>query len=101
MTLQTATEAIKKKVLAPHGLRNKFLFDFGAEGQIYIDTTTSPALVANEAAGPADLTLQCTLATFEGFLTGTKDPNVAFMTRQLKIQGPIALAMRLNSFLED
>jgi putative sterol carrier protein len=83
-------------------LRAKVLFDFGADGALYVDSTQTPPLLTQDVAGAVpDLTLTCSLAHFTAILDGVKDPNIAYMTGQLKIKGPLTLAMRLNTFLED
>ncbi|MES2728878.1 MAG: SCP2 sterol-binding domain-containing protein [Pseudomonadota bacterium] len=102
MTLAVITTKIQQKLAPPVTLRAKVLFDFGADGVLYIDTTQSPPVLTHNSDGVTpELTLQCTLATFAAILAGVKDPNIAYMTGQLKIKGPLSLAMRLNAFLED
>jgi putative sterol carrier protein len=101
MSVETVEAAIKRKLSGPVTLRTKVLFDFGAEGFVYVDSTASPPVVSSAEQQTPDLTLKTSLATFEAILAGTKDPNIAYMTGALKIQGPLGLAMRLNSFLED
>ena len=49
----------------------------------------------------ADVTLIATHDLFKGLMDGSKDPNMAFMMRKLKIKGSMGIAMRLNSILED
>ncbi len=102
MTLQIIADKIAQKMKPPVTLRAKVLFDFGADGALYVDSTQTPPVLTQDVAGAApDLTLSCSLTTFSAILNGTKDPNIAYMTGQLKIKGPLALAMRLNAFLED
>ncbi|MGB1076943.1 MAG: SCP2 sterol-binding domain-containing protein, partial [Bdellovibrionales bacterium] len=59
-----------------------------------------PVVVSHED-NDSDVTLSCSLDNFHGFLEGTKDPNIAFMMGQLKVQGSMGLALKLNSILED
>lgn len=101
MTLETTLAAIKRKLAPPVTLRTKVLFDFGDDGKIYVDSTQSPPLLSSTDTGPTDLTLRTTLALFEAILAGQKDPNIAYMTGKLKVEGPLTLAMKLNAFLED
>lgn len=101
MSLETVTATIKRKLSGLVTIRTKVLFDFADEGKIYVDSTQSPPLLSTHTVGPVDLTLRTTLATFEAILAGQKDPNIAYMTGKLKIEGPLGLAMKLNSFLED
>lgn len=67
---------------------------------IIVDAAARPATVSRDD-GAADVTLFATLDTFEKLMNGTMDPNIAFMTRKLKIQGSMGVAMRLNALLED
>jgi putative sterol carrier protein len=100
MTLENATNKIKEKIhLAPH-IKAKVVFDFGDDGAIFINSNETPAVISNDIE-EADVTLSCRLDTFNGFLEGSKDPNIAFMMGQLKVSGSMGLALKLNSILED
>ncbi len=101
MSLEKVTQQIKQKMQQAAGLQAKVKFDFGDDGFVFVDTTQSPAVVSNDADGEADTTLSCKLDTFQGFMDGTQDPNIAFMMGKLKVQGSMGLAMKLNSILED
>jgi putative sterol carrier protein len=100
MSLEIVTEKITSKIAAARGLSARVKFDFGDEGLVFVDTTQTPPAVSHEDA-EADCTLICSLETFNGILSGSKDPNIAFMMGQLKIKGSMGLAMKLNSVLED
>lgn len=100
MSLESVTENVKTKLAMAQGLDARVKFDFGDDGLIHIDNTQSPAEISHEDK-EADVTLICALDTFEGFLSGTKDPNIAFMMGQLKVKGSMGLAMKLNAVLED
>ena len=100
MDLDTATAKIKEKMqFAPH-ISARVKFDFKDDGLIFIDSTQTPVEVSHEDQ-ESDVTLICGLDTFEGFLNGTKDPNIAFMMGNLKVKGSMSLALKLNSVLED
>ena len=100
MDLNTATQRIKDKMaMAPH-IKAKVKFDFKDDGVIYIDSTQSPPEVSHEDKD-SDVTLICGIDTFEAFMNGTKDPNIAFMMGQLKVKGSMSLALKLNSVIED
>ncbi len=100
MDLEHITGEIEKRIqLVPH-IKAKVTFDFGEDGRIYVDSNETPALISHEEED-SDVTLKCSLDTFQGFLEGKKDPNIAFMMGQLKISGSIGLALKLNSILED
>ncbi len=100
MNLETVTGRIKEKLSAAAGLSARVKFDFGDDGIVLVDTTQSPATISHDDT-EADVTLVCTLETFQGFLDGTQDPNIAFMTGRLKVKGSMGLAMKLNAILED
>jgi putative sterol carrier protein len=80
--------------------RVKFVISDDNEKTIIVDASTRPANVIHEDED-ADITLIAKADTFKGIMTGTQDPNMAFMMRKLKIKGSMGLAMRLNSILED
>lgn len=100
MSLESVTEAIKSKMSLAAGLDAKVKFDFDEEGVIFVDATQNPPEISHENE-EADCTLICSLETFQGFMDGTQDPTVAFMTGKLKVDGSMGLAMKLNSIIED
>lgn len=100
MSLESVTEKIAAKLNQAIGLDKKVMFDFGNDGLVFVDNTQTPPLVSHEV-GEADVTLACSLDTFESILNGSKDPNIAFMMGQLKIKGSMGLAMKLSAMLED
>lgn len=100
MSLENVTKAIENSVGRASGLNAKVKFDFGDDGIVFIDNTETPPIISHDDE-EADCTLICTLDTFQGFLDGTKDPNMAFMMGKLKVKGSLGLAMKLNAILED
>ena len=78
----------------------KFIVKDHDDAAVVIDCSQRPATVTM-GDGEADVTLIADLDLFRGLMDGTKDPNMAFMTRKLKIKGNMGVAMRLNSILED
>lgn len=100
MSLESVTEQIKQKIDLATGFDAKVKFDFGDDGIIFVDATQTPASVSHEDE-EADCTLRCSIDTFQGFLNGTQDPNIAFMMGKLKVEGSMGLAMKLNGILED
>lgn len=101
MSIENITNQIRQKMSMAAGLAAKAKFDFGDDGLIFVDTNQNPPEVSNEDGGEADVTLSCSIETFEGILNGTQDPNIAFMMGKLKVKGNMGLAMKLNSVLED
>lgn len=100
MSIENVKEQIKQKMSMAAGLNAKAKFDFGDDGVVFVDTTQNPPVISEED-GEADIVLITSLATFEGILNGTQDPNIAFMMGKLKVKGSMGLAMKLNSILED
>ena len=100
MSFDTVTDRIRARLAAAHGFDARAKFDFGDDGLVFVDATQSPPALSHEDED-ADVTLICSLDTFEGILDGTKDPNVAFMMGKLKVKGSMGLAMKLNAILEE
>ena len=80
--------------------RARVTFDMGDEGIVTIDATQMPAKVV-EGEADCDLRVTTSKEMLAGFLQGTKDPNLAFMTGKLKISGSMGLAMKLNAVFEE
>lgn len=98
--LDALIEKIRQKMTQAAGLKARVKFDFGAEGGcLLVDTTQDPPQITRED-GEADTVFICSPDTFASILDGTRDPNIAFMTGKLKIQGSMGLAMKLNAILE-
>lgn len=100
MSLDRVTEQITGRLARAAGLDKTVKFDFGDDGIIHIDNTQSPPVISHND-DDADVTLACSIDTFEAILNGSKDPNIAFMMGQLKVRGSMGLAMKLNAILEE
>lgn len=99
MSLESITEELKQRLTVNNfGHTAKFVFD--DDGIVHVDDTEKPATVSNEDK-EAEVTLKCTMDTFQAMLDGTQDPNIAFMMGKLKVEGAMGLALKLNSLLED
>jgi putative sterol carrier protein len=99
MSLETLTERIRQKLSFAALIDARVKFDFGDDGIVFVDATQNPPVLSHEDAD-ADTTLICSAETFAGFLDGTQDPNIAFMTGKLKVRGSMGIAMKLNQILE-
>jgi putative sterol carrier protein len=103
MALDEIRQAIQDKLSYAPQLGAHYVFDFGDEGQLALDATQSPAELSADTVeeAQADAILRCDAETFLGFLDGSQDPNVAYMTGKLKIEGSLGYAMKLNNVLEE
>lgn len=100
MSLESITQQITARIAKAAGMDKKVKFDFGDDGIVHVDNTQSPPVVSHDDE-EADVTLACSIDTFEAILSGSKDPNIAFMMGQLKVRGSMGLAMKLNAILEE
>lgn len=100
MTIDSIIPQLQAKIKQHPTFKASVTFDMGTAGAVHIDTTQNPPLLVPEVR-EAVLTLTLSIDTMKGLLAGTQDPNVAYLTGKLKIKGPLGLAMKLNSMLED
>ena len=98
MTLDEATKTIRDKVSAGFDINSKVKIDLGSDGAIMIDGTASPATVSNEN-GDADVTISTAMDVFDGIVSGSQNAQMAFMTGKLKVDGNMAVAMKMAQFL--
>ena len=101
MNFDDIRSKIQSKLDRGTPLKIRVMFDFGDDGVLVVDTKSDPSTLSIDRSDDVDLTLTTSLTTFGEILNGTQDPNLAFMFGKLKINGPMGLAMKLNSFLED
>ena len=102
MDLDTIADKIRTKFGASPRIEAVVAFDFDEDGRIVYDGTVDPAVtMVGAARDDAKTTFRCALSTFEGFVNGTKNPDVAYLMGQLKIEGSLGLAMKLKERLED
>lgn len=94
MSLEQYTAQIAEKSSEVSDLNKKVKFDLSDEGVIHIDATTSPATITNDDLD-ADVTLILSSEDFEEMLEGSLNPQMAFMTGKLKIEGDMSLALSL------
>lgn len=101
MIEQSQLDALKQK-LQFGGITGKTIkFVIDDDQFIYVDTTQTPMVIEEARDDEADVTLKASQETFVGIMNGTQDPNMAFMTGKLKVQGSMGFAMKLASVLED
>ena len=95
MTLSEATQKVTQIATQKGGKLGstiKFRFD---EGVIFLDDSISPTRVSN-ADTSADCTVNLSLSSFEGLVSGSMNAMTAFMTGKLKIEGDMSVAMKLS-----
>lgn len=100
MSLETLTDNLRQRARKNPALGATVKVDLGSDGVIMIDSREAPTTVTNDD-GEADTTLRLSLDTLNGIISGTIDPNFAFMTGKLKVLGNMGVALRLNTILAD
>ncbi len=68
-------------------------------GQWSVDCTKPGGAIATGQAAGARCTVACTDADFLNIVNGKLNPQMAFMSGKLKIQGDMGLAMKLQQIL--
>jgi putative sterol carrier protein len=99
MSLETHTKMIIEKTVDVSDLNKKVKFNLTDEGIIHIDATVNPPAVANNDLD-ADVTFVLSTENFEGLIDGSLNPQMAFMTGQLKIEGDMGLALKLADIFD-
>lgn len=92
-----AMEALAQKISARAAGANfadSVRFDCGADGIIVLDGAA--ARLADE---PADCTISLSRDDLEAMIAGELAPSAAFMQGRLKVDGDLAVAMRLSQVL--
>lgn len=99
MDLAGVTEEIKNRVGAHSALEAVIKFDFGDDGVIHIDGTTSPTEITNDN-NDADCTVIISINDFLKLAEGDLNPQMAFMMGKLRVEGDMSLALQLGSILD-
>lgn len=95
MSLENYTEQVRTKVGEASGLNATIKFAFKEGGALFIDGKSTPTSVSNEDAA-AECTVKVSFEDFEKLMERKLDPMTAFMTGKIKIEGDMAVAMKLG-----
>lgn len=80
------------------GLDRRIKIDLGEDGLLLIDGASTPPAISRED-GPADVTLHVSSSDLQEILSGNLNPQMAFMSGKLQVDGDMALAMQLGQAL--
>ncbi len=87
-----ATLSGKLATVQPFGKKIKFVLD---GNNIFLDGTANPPTVA-VADEPADATISASLDVFDKLMNKQMNPQMAFMSGKIKLQGDMMAAMALQ-----
>lgn len=100
MTLEDTTAQVQALFAKAEGFSDTLTFDFGSDGLISVDGTQSPPAVSNQDIG-SDCTISISMDDFFSILDGSLDPQMAFMSGKLSVDGNMGIAMNLSSVLKN
>ena len=92
------TEGIRERVGENSGLDAVIKFAFDEGGVIFIDGKSTPNVVSNED-NPSDVTLKLSLNTMNKLYRKETNGMMAFMSGQIKLEGDMMAAMKLDQIL--
>ncbi len=98
MSLEEITKAVTERVGTDSGLGASIKFAFEDESCVFVDASKVPNEVSNEN-NDADCTIRISIEDFQTMMAGELDATMAYMTGKLKVEGDMAVAMKLSSVL--
>ena len=98
MSLDTITDEMRTRIGSHSPIAAIIKFDFGDDGVVRVDGKASPTVVDNENSD-ADCTIKVTMDDFKSIASGDLNPQMAFMSGKLRVEGDMSLAMQLGSIL--
>ncbi len=99
MSLETTTSKVRDLFQNAAGFSDTLIFDFGADGLISVDGGKKPPEVSNEKI-ESDCTISVALEDFNSILDGSLDPQMAFMSGKLSVEGNMGIALNLTTVLK-
>ena len=99
MTLEKITEGSRGRIGTRSPIPAIVKFDFGDDGVVRVDGKSTPTVVDNEDR-EADCTVKVIMDDFIQIAQGTINPQMAFMTGKLRVEGDVSLAMQLGAILK-
>jgi putative sterol carrier protein len=97
MDLATLTQKANDAVSEGGDFKKKVKFDFGDQGQLFIDGQNGKA---DNSDGDADATVKVDWDDFQKLVAGQLDPTMAFMQGKLKVLGDMSVAMQLQGLMK-
>lgn len=97
MDLGSITKELEERMKGATPAR-KVKFDLGPDGVILVDGQANPPTLS-QTDGDADVTLTLSAGDLQNILDGSLDPQTAFMSGRLAVDGDMALAMQLAQTL--
>lgn len=99
MTLDEIEAKMRAQASQFVGLGARVMFDFGADGALYLDASGAPKI----GREPIDVvtTLKISLGDFVKLIGGKLNPTLAFTFGKLKVKGDMGVALKLSSMLDD
>jgi len=98
MSLEKITEQMRARIGQGGALGRSVKFDFGTDGLVRVDDAVSPAVVDNQDL-PVDCTVKVSMPDFIDIASGDTNPQMAFMTGKLRVEGDMSVALKLGSIL--
>lgn len=92
--IDEAVAALSAKLAGGFDGSAKFVIE--GEGAVIVD---GGGVRAADDSDEADVTMTASVDTFQGILSGSVNPAMAFMTGKLKLDGDMGTAMKLGSAL--
>ena len=99
MNLDAVTQKITTLFANAAGFSDTLTFDFGADGLVSVNGKAQPPTVSNDKID-SDCTVSIALEDFISILDGALDPQMAFMSGKLSVEGNMGVAMNLASVLK-